>query len=111
MDRAEQDAIWRRIEREASAQAALRIQADENTPLVFGDYIAWVHCAQHALTDALSSVHRVGYPIKDDPYTTCGEAIPAPARWFTLSPRLVQTMPPCRFCEAEYARCQRENAA
>jgi hypothetical protein len=102
---------WLRIEREAHDQVVGELAMLVDTPLVFGQHIAWTDC-RFGRTDDLSSVHRVGFPKGNDPHTTCGELIPHPVRWFPLSPALIQTMQPCRFCEAEYARApQREHAA
>lgn len=101
---------WRAIEREARASALTMLERDENTPLVFGAHIAWVD-GMHGRTDDLSAIHRVGYPEKGKPMTTCGLEIPAPIRWFTLSPALLRTMDSCRFCEAEHQRLVRSHDA
>jgi hypothetical protein len=54
----------------------------------------------------------VGFPIKDEPYTACGEPIPAPTLWLTLTPRFAHSLGTCRFCVAEIQRTpQQENAA
>lgn len=104
------DESWTRIMAEVRAQNSADLTTLEQTPLVYGDHIAWA-VRLYGWTDDLSHVHRVGYPQQDEPYTTCGEKIPWPGLWLQLTPALVRTMPPCRFCEAEYARAQRENAA
>jgi len=101
---------WPRIEQEARDVASAELDRREATPLVFGDPIAWAH-HRFGLTDALSSVHRVGYQMDDTPYTTCGEVIPSPAGWLVLSPALAASMPHCRFCDAEYVRLTTERAA
>lgn len=104
------EAIWRDIEREARHQAETELEARCRAPLTFGEHIAWVNC-QLARTDSLSPLHRVGQPIKNTPYTTCGELIPPPVRWLPLSAGMIRTMPPCRFCEAEHARMEKQDAA
>ncbi len=99
---------WREIEAAAREHALTVLEIDENTPLVYGAHIAWT-TGIYGRTDELSPLHRVGYPIGSKPYTTCHEAIPEPIRWFILSPALLRTMPPCRFCEAEYQRSSRSD--
>ena len=101
--------MWLQIEREAREVASAVLDRDENTPLVFGAFIAWTEC-QFGLTNGLSPIHRVGFPQHNDAYTTCGELIPSPLRWFSLSPAIVRTMGKCKFCEAEMARREREAA-
>lgn len=103
-------ADWERIEAEALEQTRAELDTRVNTPLVFGEHIAWAIC-RFGRTDDLSAVHRVGFPLKHEPYTTCGEKIPAPVLWMALNPRLIERMPSCRFCEAEYARVPKEDAA
>lgn len=95
---------WREIEAAAREQATAVLEARVQTPLEFGEHIAWGIGGFGGTTDALSDLHRVGVPQNDEPYTTCGEAIPHPIHWMTLSPALIRTMPPCRFCQAEYLR-------
>lgn len=107
----ERDAIWRRIEADARAQVADELTVLAETPLVYGDHIAWTTTAYKGVTDGVSPVHRVGSPIGMTPHTTCGEAIPLPALWFPLNQRLVERMPSCRFCEAEYKRLTQGIAA
>lgn len=102
--------VWLRIEREAREQALMVLAQDESSPLVFGAYLAWVDCI-YGRTDGLSPIHRVGFPIGNKPHTTCHEAIPAPIRWMVLSPALIKSIGPCRFCEAEYQRSEKVNAA
>ena len=94
---------WRDIEAAAREQALAVLDAREQTPLEYGEHIAWAE-QRFGRTDGLSDIHRVGLPKSGDPYTTCGVSIPAPVQWMTLSPALVRTMPRCRFCEAEYFR-------
>jgi hypothetical protein len=104
-------ADMQRVEQDAREQVHLEMAADIATPLVFGAPIAWAHCL-YARTDGLSSAHRVGFPIKDEPYTACGEPIPAPTLWLTLTPRFAHSLGTCRFCLAEIQRRpQQENAA
>jgi hypothetical protein len=102
-------AEMQRVEQDAREQVQLELARDITTPLVFGAPIAWAYCL-YARTDGLSSAHRVGFPIKDEPYTACGEPIPAPTLWLTLTPRFAHSLGTCRFCEAEYARAMREAA-
>jgi hypothetical protein len=102
-------AEMQRVEQDAREQVQLELARDITTPLVFGAPIAWAYCL-YARTDGLSSAHRVGFPIKDEPYTACGEPIPAPTLWLTLNPRFAHSLGTCRFCEAEYARAMREAA-
>lgn len=106
----ERNAAWHRIETEARAQAAAEVQALTHAALVFGQYIAWA-TYRYGRTDGITAVHRVGFPIGHKPYTTCGEIIPSPVCWVPLTPRLVEVMPQCRFCEAEYIRLENKNAA
>jgi hypothetical protein len=101
---------WREVEREAREQMLVALEADENTQLVFGNHIAWVDC-RFGLTDSLSSVHRVGFPEGRAAVTTCGELIPAPKLRMSLTPGLIRSLGRCRYCEAEYQRAVRENAA
>lgn len=101
---------WREIEREAREVALEGFRKDESTPLVFGAPIAWVD-GKYGRTDDLSAIHRVGYPKGNRPQTTCGIEIPAPIRWMTLGPGLLRTMDACRFCESEYQRLVRADAA
>lgn len=109
METREQD--WRSIEREARAHALAVLEIEEHTPLVVGDHIAWSTTAYRGVVDGFSPVHRVGVPIGNKPHTTCHEAIPEPIRRMILSPALVSSMEPCRFCEAEFARLARPHAA
>lgn len=102
--------VWREIERAARQHALTVLEADEKAPPVLGARIAWVD-GIYGRTDALSPIHRVGYPVGDKPYTTCHEAIPAPIRWMILSPALLRTMDLCRFCEVEHQRAGRSHAA
>lgn len=104
------DRGWREIERAAQNQVLAENAARIDTPLAFGDYIAWV-ITKNGCTDDLSKVHRVGYDIGGDPHTTCGELIPHPRLWMQLSPAFQRSLGPCRFCEAEYARATRGSAA
>lgn len=99
---------WRPIEHEARMHALSVLERDESTPLVFGAHIAWVEFV-FGRTDALTPVHRVGYPIAGKPYTTCHEGIPGPLHWMVLSPALIESLGPCRFCEAEYQRSEQWN--
>lgn len=106
----EREEIWRRIEAEAREQASAELEALLQEPLVFGRHIAWAE-QRFGRTDGLSPVHRVGYPIGDDPFTTCGEKIPHPICWLPLNARLIERMPNCRFCASEYQRLTKERAA
>lgn len=101
------DLDWRQIQRDAKTEASV-----QETP-AYGEYIVWAITAPRSgITDELSEVHRVGTPQKNDLYTTCGAPIPAPVMWFPLTPAIARTMEKhCRFCEAEYARHLREDAA
>lgn len=101
---------WLRIDLEARVVALAALEHDESTPLEFGAFIAWTEC-QFGFTNALSVLHRVGFPQHDDQYATCGEPIPAPVRWLPLSPAIVRTMRKCQYCEAEVARIERGRAA
>lgn len=103
-------AEWLRIEAEAREQVAAEVEALTDTPLEYGHHIAWVDC-RYARTEGISDVHRVGFPQKHEPYTSCGEQIPHPTRWLSLSPAMIRTMVPCRFCAAEQMRHAREDAA
>lgn len=103
-------ADWREIEQAAREQVQAELVTRLDTPLVFGEHIAWA-VNRFGRTDDLSPIHRVGFPVGNEPFTTCGEAIPNPVSWLVLSPRLIQSMPPCRFCESEYARAPQESAA
>jgi hypothetical protein len=96
-DRAE----WLRIEDEAREAASV---ANEPTPPV-GSLVAWAEC-RFARTDGFSAVHRVGEVVSDAAYTLCGEVVPDPTRRINptiLTPRLVQMLGKCRFCENRYA--------
>lgn len=100
------DETWTRIKAEALAQIILDLARLHETPLAFGQHLAWVtHEAN--LTAELSPLHRVGFPIDARPYTGCGERIPPPICWLPLSPALIATMPRCKFCVAEYERAVR----
>lgn len=101
---------WTNVEAAARAQVAADLDALEQTPLEFGAPIAWARCL-YGRTDEFSSVHRVGFPKGNDPFTTCGELIPHFSMWMPLSPNLIRTMPTCRFCAAELSRIEQENAA
>jgi len=104
------DTDWQRITRDARAVALADLARDENTPLAFGQHIAWSEC-QFGLTNGFSEIHRVGFPQHRNNYTTCGERIPPPMRWLPLSPAMVRTMGNCKFCEAEMMRLAHEEAA
>lgn len=95
---------WRDIEQAARHYAADLLDARKQVPLEYGEHIAWGVVGFGGTTADLSPVHRVGVPQNGEPYTTCGEAIPDPIWWMTLSPALIRTMPTCRFCQAEYLR-------
>lgn len=97
------------IEREAREQVSAELDARAALP-EFGERIAWA-ITLYGRTDELSPVHRVGLPNGKEVYTACGEAIPSARLWLPLTDRLVRTMPRCRFCEAEFARLAREQAA
>lgn len=104
---------WLDIEREAKDQVTDELKRLEETPLVFGDPIAWAEY-RYARTDGLSEVHHVGVPKGKDgsePYTTCEIPIPPPIAWLPLSPAMIRTMPRCRYCHIEHARVAREQAA
>lgn len=101
---------WLRVDLEARVVARAALEHDEATPLEFGAFIAWTE-SQFGFMNGLSVVHRVGFPQHENNYATCGEPIPAPVRWFSLSPAMVRTMRKCKFCEAEMARIERGRAA
>lgn len=101
---------WQRIEAEARDQVRADLDVLEQTPLQFGEPIAWSEC-RFGLTNGLGVVHRVGYPQHDQAYTTCGEIIPEPIRWIPLSPRLIKSLGECRYCRTECERLSREHAA
>ncbi len=101
---------WKRIEAAAKEQVRGELIAEEVAPLEYGRSIAW---SDHRFgrTDGLSPVHRVGFPKGNDPYTSCGEAIPDALRRLALCPGLIRSLGRCRFCEAESARLAPEIAA
>lgn len=117
-----------RIEAEAAAEWRARLAVDEATPLEWGAHIVWsVKTPRNGITDGMSDVHRVGYPIGDNPATTCGEMIPPAVLWVPLSPAMVRAaevrvptkdteedkmhLMACRFCKAEHARQLQERVA
>ncbi len=106
-----QSETWRAIELAAREQVSSDLDVLEATPLEFGAHICWSESGHMATTAGFSVVHRVGFPQIDRPFTTCGEMIPRPIRWLSLSPRLVRVMAKCKYCEAEHARITRERAA
>ena len=91
---------WHRIEKQARERAASQM------PPQAGAYIAWAITTRCGPTSAVSKLHRVGEPIRGEPYTTCREAIPAPVMWMPLSPGMIRTMERCGFCEAGRARVE-----
>lgn len=105
-----QEAAWHELRMAARAQISADIDALVATELAFGDHVSWVE-KLYALTDRIEPIHRVGFPRGNDPYTTCNIPIPHPLLWFPLSPALIRTMEPCRFCEAEYHRTGGNNVA
>ncbi len=105
-----QSETWRALEREVHEQVRADLEADETTPLELGRHIAWSEC-QQARTNGFSAVHRVGLPQFGRAYTTCGELIPPPIRWFQLSPALIRVMPKCQYCVAELAKITNGRAA
>jgi hypothetical protein len=89
---------WPRILADARECALKELDAIEARPLEVGQYIAWTELAPRgAITDGLSAVHRVAQ-VGQKPQTYCGEQIPGAIRLFTLTPRLIASMHPCRWC-------------
>src|SRR5690348_15413967 len=84
------DQGWRELELAARSQVKGDLEQLEATPLEFGAHICWSECFR-GFTDALTEVHRVGFPNYGRAYTTCNELIPAPVRWLPLSPALIRT--------------------
>ena len=100
---------FRRLEHEAKEQVSAELLAAEQEPLAYGDVVAWVD-RRYSLTDSLTPVHRVAIPTGQEPKTFCDEVIPPPTLRFgsaTLTPRLVESLGRCRWCEHGYALDQR----
>ena len=107
-----QEAIWRRILVEVREQVTADVIAIENRPLVFGEHVAWAICRYKGVTDDLSTLHRVGHPLKGEPATTCGEKIPVGKPLLPLGPAFLENIRKCRYCEAELQRIiARDHAA
>lgn len=89
---------WDRVLTDARATGQRALAAIEAQPLEVGQYIAWTEVApRNGITDGLSAVHRVAQ-VGDRAETYCGEKIPGACRLFTLTPRLIMSMHPCRWC-------------
>lgn len=98
---------WPRIEADARAEAQRELAAIEATPLEIGQHVCWSEMPIRGVaTDGLSEVHRVAQT-GDKPQTYCGERIPEAVRRFTLTPRLVFSMRPCRWCAEAFAQFTR----
>ena len=99
---------WTAIEREARDQVRAELIAEENTPLAFGQHVAWT-TGRHGLTDDVSLLHRVGGQEGSSAVAICGDVIPPPICWMPLGSGLVRTLERCRYCEAEYKRTLEAN--
>jgi len=104
------DLIWSKILRDTRHQTADEADLDAQSPPCFGEFIAWG--TRHlGATDALSEIHRVGAPVKNALYTTCGAPIPASTQWLALCPAMLERLEHCRFCETEHQRAGYNHAA
>lgn len=109
-DQTEVEESWRKLLADVLIQREGDLERAMNTPLDFGEYVAWV-TKRMGLTDGVSEVHRVGYPQHGYAYTACGELISGPYYRFPLSPALVRTLENCTYCNAEIGRVARKEAA
>lgn len=111
-----EDFDWTQLEREAREQARRDLDALLAKPVDVGQHVAWTEMASCGKTGGLSIVHRVGVVETDAKSvfggeTLCGEQIPGPARWITLTPGWLRTQKRCKWCEIEYGKSLAQQAA
>lgn len=80
---------------------ARALAATQDASIQHGQPVAWAEC-RFGRTDGFSAVHRGGAPVAGTAVTLCGEVIPSPILRVPLTPRLIDSLGRCRYCENAY---------
>jgi hypothetical protein len=104
---------WAAIEAAARAEAMALVEAERQTPLAPGSFVAWALRRDYSgVTSGFSPLHRVGAPIGDKPHTTCHERIPDALLRLPLTSVLIRTFEErCQFCAQNTIKLEPVNAA